>query len=174
MLQRAREFAVTAHGDQEYGKGRPYFFHLDAVVRLLQPYGEEAQVLGYLHDTLEDARVDAQTLENEFGTLVATRVALLTDEPGETRQVRKRRTYERLKKVTGDGQLSLVVLAADRLANIQASIADGAEGKKKLAMYRGERSAFKSAVHRPGLCDELWRAIDAIWDSVDEVSDTAT
>jgi (p)ppGpp synthase/HD superfamily hydrolase len=173
MLQRAREFAIVAHGDQKYGNDRPYSFHLDAVVKLLEPYGEEAQVLGYLHDIIEDARVDAQTLENEFGVLVATRVALLTDEPGESRQVRKRKTYERLKKVTGEGELSLVVLAADRLANIQACIADGTDGKKKLAMYRGERSAFKSAVYRPGLCDELWHTIDATWDSVDEAHNSA-
>ena len=60
MLDQARAFALAAHGDQMYG-ARPYSFHLDAVVRLLSPYGIEAQVIGYLHDVVEDTEVSEPT-----------------------------------------------------------------------------------------------------------------
>ena len=29
-------------------------------------------------------------------------------------------------------------------------------------MYQHEHSAFKDAVYRPGLCDDLWRELDAL------------
>ena len=56
MLDKARAFALTAHGSQMYGD-RPYAFHLEAVVSLLSGYGTDAQIVGYLHDVIEDTRV---------------------------------------------------------------------------------------------------------------------
>ena len=36
---------------------QPYIFHLDATAALLESYGEQAQVVGYLHDVIEDTSV---------------------------------------------------------------------------------------------------------------------
>ncbi len=157
MLDKAREFAHAAHADQKYGD-RPYSFHLDAVAKLLEPYGENAQVIGYLHDVLEDTEVDRKALEATFGPSVAGCIATLTDDPGESRRERKQRTYARLAKL----ELALMVLTADRLANIQACIAD--KNEDLLKMYRKERDDFKNAVYRLGLCDDLWAVIDATLD----------
>lgn len=41
MIQKAREFAVKAHGGQMYGSA-PYAVHLDAVAEILSGYGELA------------------------------------------------------------------------------------------------------------------------------------
>ena len=49
----ARSFAIAAHGDQMYGD-HPYSVHLDTVAELLAPFGEEAQIVGYLHDKAAD------------------------------------------------------------------------------------------------------------------------
>jgi guanosine-3',5'-bis(diphosphate) 3'-pyrophosphohydrolase len=158
----ARAFAIHAHGDQEYG-GRPYVSHLDAVAKLLEPYGEQARVIGYLHDVVEDTPVPLERVRDDFGDAVAQCVALVTDEPGTNRAERKARTNAKLAKVAGPTTLALIVKAADRLANLRMSAASAATGDdSKLAMYRREHPAFRAAAFRPGLCDELWTEIDAI------------
>lgn len=159
VVVRAREFAARAHGEQRYGE-HPYLYHLDAVAGLLRPYGEAAQVVGYLHDVVEDTAVPLQEVREGFGEAVAECVGLLTDEPGANRKERKARTYAKLARVEGSLRLALVVKAADRLANLRMSV-DG-ENDAKLGMYREEHPAFREAAYRPGLCDELWAEMERI------------
>ena len=159
LIARARAFALQAHGGQRYGE-RPYSYHLDAVAALLGPYGEAAQVVGYLHDVVEDTPVPLERVRETFGDHVAECVALVTDEPGESRSEKKARTNAKLSKVWGDARLALVVKAADRLANLRASAQDG--GASKLEMYRREHPAFREAAFRSGLCDDLWAEIEQI------------
>ncbi len=94
-VARARAFAITAHGEQRYGD-QPYRVHLDAVTELLAPFGEQAQVVGYLHDVVEDTTVTLETVSETFGDRVAACLALVTDEPGVNRRERKARTNAKL------------------------------------------------------------------------------
>lgn len=158
MRDEARRFAIGAHGGQTYGD-RPYAFHLDAVAEIASAYGDEATVVAYLHDTVEDTSVTLDEIARRFGSTVAACVALLTDQPGATRKERKAKTYAKLAAVTGSSRLALVVKAADRLANVRACIADGK--RDLLDVYRGEHDAFRRAAFRPGLCDALWAELDA-------------
>ncbi len=158
-LTRARAFAVLTHGEQKYGD-QPYSVHLDAVVEILVPFGEEARVVGYLHDVAEDTPVTLETLRDEFGERVAKLVGLVTDEPGKNRRERKARTNAKLAAVGAEDSLALIVKAADRLANLRASAKGGPDSK--LGMYRREHPEFRQAAFRPGLCDEVWREIEAI------------
>lgn len=158
-MSRARAFALAAHGDQRYGD-QPYAIHLDAVAELLVPFGEAAQVIGYLHDVVEDTAVPLDAVRREFGDRVAACVALVTDEPGANRRERKAKTNAKLSSVSGENALALVVKAADRLANLRASACGGPDAK--LGMYRREHPAFREAAYRPGLCEELWRELDGI------------
>lgn len=162
MLDKAREFSVNAHGEQKYGD-KPYSFHLDAVVNLLEPYGDDAKVIGYLHDVLEDENVDIRTIESEFGPFISKCVSILTDEPSKNRKERKRKTYAKLAEIKGKEELALVVCVADRLANIQACVAggDAKMSKKLLKMYKSEQLDFYNSVHRDGLCDDLWSKIES-------------
>lgn len=126
----------------------------------MRPYGETAVVIGYLHDVVEDTPVTLTELEAVFGSSVARWVGLLSDEPGNNRKQRKDLTHQKLSRVQPADQLVLVVKAADRLANLRACVSD--QRQDKLRMYRREQAAFRAAVYRPGLCDELWVEIDAI------------
>ena len=74
QVAKARAFAIACHGDQKYGN-HPYAVHLDAVVGLLEPFGETAQVIGYLHDAVEDTPVPLDVIRKEFGDQVAACVA---------------------------------------------------------------------------------------------------
>lgn len=159
MLEDARRFAIEAHGNQRYGE-RPYSYHLDAVAALLAPYGEQAQVIGYLHDVVEDTEVGAPEVQARFGDQVAACVSLLTDEPGADRKERKTKTYAKLAQVAGPTELALVVKAADRLANVRACIADR---KRSLwELYRSEHPAFRAAAYREGICEPLWSELDTL------------
>ncbi|WP_238537815.1 HD domain-containing protein [Zavarzinella formosa] len=160
----AREFAVTAHGDQRYGT-EPYSVHLDAIATLLQPFGEQAQIVGYLHDVAEDTPVTVQTIREIFGDLVADCVALVTDEDGANRKQRKALTNAKLAKVEPEHHLALIVKAADRLANLRAST--GQREGSKLEMYRREHPEFRLAAYRPNLCEELWVEMDALLKTAD-------
>lgn len=142
------------YGDQQYS------FHLDAVVELLADFGQEAQIVGYLHDVVEDTVVSLQAVREKFGDRVADCVALVTDETGTNRKERKARTNAKLAAVTDKNEVALLVKAADRLANLRAS-ARGGSGSK-LEMYRREHFAFRQAAYRPGLCDEMWQEMDRI------------
>lgn len=158
---RARTFAIAAHHDQLYGE-RPYLHHLDAVAGLLEPFGSAAQVVGYLHDVVEDTSVPLDEIRSQFGALVAECVALVTDVPGSDRQQRKLATNAKLSQIKADDpeRLALIVKAADRLANLRES--EGNPVGSKLEMYRREHPAFRNAAFRPGLCDELWNQMDRI------------
>ena len=126
------------------------------MVRLLEPYGELAQVIGYLHDVVEDTSVDLATIEREFGSLAASCIAILTVEQGINRKDIKSKTYAKMKNVNGGNELSLIVKAADRLANVEACMENNS---RKLEMYRSEQSQFHNAVFRENLCDEIWEKI---------------
>lgn len=153
----AREFAIQAHGDQPYGE-RPYSHHLDAVAAIAVAYGDVAQTVAYLHDTVEDTSVTLDEVRARFGDLVAGCVALLTDEPGVNRKERKAKTYAKLAQVHGELELALIVKAADRLANVRACIEDG--NQRLLEVYCSEHPTFRQAAYRPGRCDELWAELD--------------
>jgi len=159
MQQEARAFAIAAHGDQRYGE-RPYSFHLDAVAELAAPYGEEAVVIAYLHDTAEDTQATILEIEGRFGPKVAACVSLLTDESGANRKERKSKTYAKLAGVQGPNEIALLVKAADRLANVRACVQDG---KKSLwQLYKSEQAAFKSSAYRSGQCEPLWAELESL------------
>lgn len=155
-IQQARAFAVRAHGSQMYGD-QPYVFHLDQVVALLESYGEDAQVVGYLHDTVEDTPVTLEQVAKSFGRFVADCVDLVSDAPGPDRKSRKAKTYARLAKVKGKTELALIVKAADRLANVRMCVRE--QNRKLLGVYQQEQPVFFRAAYRPGLCEEFWREL---------------
>jgi (p)ppGpp synthase/HD superfamily hydrolase len=159
MPSTAQTFALAAHGNQRYGD-HPYAVHLAAVAELLVPFGEDAVRIGYLHDVVEDTAITLDELRTKFGDVVACCVALLTDEPGESRKERKAKTYAKLAQVGPELELALTVKAADRLANVRACIADGKA--ELLSVYRCEHPAFRGAAYRPGRCDWLWQELDTL------------
>ncbi len=80
-IYKAKEFARNAHGEQQYG-GIPYLYHLERVVYHLHSYGNQARIVGYLHDVIEDTKVTACDIELLFGSFVSGCVSLVSDEPG--------------------------------------------------------------------------------------------
>jgi len=165
MTGSARDFAVWAHGGQKYGE-RPYVAHLDDVaeiVRSLEGLPDWALTVAYLHDVVEDTTAEFRDIERWFGFVVRSCVRGLTDPEGETRRERKAALHAYLKELDVrwiEARVVLAVKAADRLANMRASVADQKEGL--LEMYAEEHDEFRDAVYRPGLCDGIWNELDRL------------
>ena len=90
------DFALRHHGSQKYGR-YPYLVHLDEVAHIVNPYGNDAVTIAYLHDVIEDTDATHEELKKQYGNYIADSVALISDEKGENRKIRKARTFAKLK-----------------------------------------------------------------------------
>lgn len=153
----AKNLANRFHGKQLYGD-QPYMVHLESVVAKLANYGTQAQIIGYLHDVLEDTDITADEIRRVFGDDIAESVMLLTDEPGDSRKERKHKTYMKMREAGDHLAIALTVKVADRLSNVEACMS--AKNVAKFNLYKREHDAFKSAVYRKGTCDDLWEVLD--------------
>jgi (p)ppGpp synthase/HD superfamily hydrolase len=119
-------------GQRRKGKEKvPYISHLIAVSALVwEDEGDEEQAIAaLLHDAIEDAGVEQESIAEKFGERVARIVADCTDTTGavppyakkEPWIVRKTRYVEHLKTVGLD---SLLVTAADKAHNARDQVLD--------------------------------------------------
>lgn len=160
-----RDFAIDAHGAQTYGEGEPYVAHLDEVWEIVRVYDSSpgARAAAYLHDAPEDTAVTGAAVADAYGETPGRAVELVTDPEGyPNRRTRKAALCERLVALDPSDpgeRLALLVKAADRLANMRRCVASG---DSRLSMYRGEAVAFRLACYRPGICDGIWGALDAL------------
>ena len=85
-LTRAIQIATAAHEGQERFDGSPYINHPLRVMRTLQNQGhsERAQIVGVLHDSVEDSDLTFDDLRAEgFGDDIINPLELLTKLPGD-------------------------------------------------------------------------------------------
>jgi len=91
LIKDARDYAIRAHGNQRYGK-HPYIYHLDQVAELAMRIHRRNEFdislvefvqAAYLHDVIEDTKVEIEEVEIEFGPHVRYLVANMTKFQGE-------------------------------------------------------------------------------------------
>lgn len=168
LIDKARSFAIEAHGIQKYGD-ETYAVHLDAVADILmqrcfrdeldRPEIQELVAAAYLHDVLEDTHVTLEEIEIEFGEAVALLVSAVTDGPGETRRERKRRPYRMIPRV----RWALFIKLADRIANVESAISN--DRADLLAMYQSEHPEFEKHLRHAAHADGeklLFQRLDAL------------
>ncbi len=81
-IEKALIFATKAHeGQVRKYTGEPYIFHPMEVAGMMKNYVDDEDMLSaaILHDTVEDTDATIEDIEREFGGLVASYVAGLTD-----------------------------------------------------------------------------------------------
>jgi (p)ppGpp synthase/HD superfamily hydrolase len=80
----AMKLAIKAH-DVELDKGgRLYVLHPLAVARMVAPLGEDFEVVGWLHDVVEDTKVSMEDVERRCTRSQASGVCAMTRVEGET------------------------------------------------------------------------------------------
>lgn len=85
-LERAIQIATEAHAGQTRFDGSDYINHPLRVMRTLETQGhsERAQIVGVLHDTVEDTDVTFEYLAGEgFDATILNPLELLTKQPGD-------------------------------------------------------------------------------------------
>lgn len=118
----ALAFAAACHAAQaRKGNGVPYVTHVLAVASLVGEYGgdEDQAIAGLLHDVMEDAGVTGHEIEERFGERVARIVEACTDtveHPKPPWRARKEAHVAHVRGASGDVKL---VVAADKLHNLQ-------------------------------------------------------
>ena len=80
-VKTAREWAERLHQGQVDKSGKPYIGHPARVAGRLQT--PEAQVVGWLHDTVEDTGLSLSEVEKEFGIETAKAVDAVSRKDGE-------------------------------------------------------------------------------------------
>lgn len=161
IVEKAKDFALRYHGDQNHGSLK-IVDHLTAVTnklkQVLREIGEERhadQIIaaGWLHDVIEDTPVNHDELVAIFGHLIADIVQALTDSDGENRMERHIKTYWR----TRETKFATLVKMSDRWHNHQRSIENN---ESFMVMYAKEYTYFKFALYRPDMADVLWGELD--------------
>lgn len=136
--ERARAFALKAHGNQKYGT-EPYSVHLAAVRQVLADFGITNPFLlqaAWLHDTIEDTGTSRAEVVEAFGERVASLVWAVSGF-GPNRRARNLDAYDKIQNFGNPWAAALKL--ADRIANAEASKKNKPDLWK---MYREEQRAF--------------------------------
>jgi len=123
LIQKASDFANEAHRDHKRKSGEPYFVHLFETAKILADLGMGATTIagGFLHDTIEDAGITKEQLENEFGEQITFLVEGVT-KLGKLRYQGADRHNESLRKLfvaMSQDIRVLIIKLADRLHNMR-------------------------------------------------------
>jgi (p)ppGpp synthase/HD superfamily hydrolase len=123
-LDKAVNFALERHGDQEYGKnsGIPYSYHLAMVDnnftrRNGYGFNDTARLAVWLHDVVEDTETTLEEVAELFGSRIAHSVDCLTKRAGESYD-------DYLIRVNSD-DLACEIKFCDSSANMMQSISEG-------------------------------------------------
>jgi hypothetical protein len=187
----ARALSDSAHGNQEYGQGRPYRYHLKQVRRVLKHFGfgPKDSALGLklgtaalLHDILEDTPISWAIIRKLFGEDIASITERVTNEPrkpgtakgreSETeREARKWRTYRRI----AEDPRAVILKLADRIANTiesKHSFFNKPGEKNAWLKYKKEwEGGLKTALGTPPGTEAMWAFLERLMTDDDFVPD---
>ena len=80
MIKQAKEIAIKVHGNQTDKLNVPYFAHVEDISKRVAHLGVNYEVVGLLHDAIEDVSLDQQEfLINEIHNLFDNEVAYAID-----------------------------------------------------------------------------------------------
>lgn len=161
MINEAVIFATNAHKNQvRKGSGIPYILHpLEAGIIVSQmKYDEELITAAFLHDTVEDAGVSIETIENKFGKRVAELVNIESEDKSKSWKERKQHTIEHL--ILEKDQDVKIVTLGDKLSNIRAMYREYLIIGEKL----WERFNEKDKNMHKWYYANLVKALDSLWE----------
>lgn len=162
-LRRAYDFALEAHHDQKRISGEDFIIHPLAVAWILAELelDLESVVGGLLHDVMEDTRIDACAIREEFGDEVALLVDGVTKLRRLTYRSKEEQEAENLRKMllamAKDVRVILIKLA-DRLHNLRTIEHHAVSKQREIA--RETLEIFAPLAHRLGIYRIKWEIED--------------
>lgn len=82
-IEEAEIMALAAHEGQLDKAGAPYIDHVAWVAQAVKEYGQDAQIVGLLHDAVEDGGANLAEIRWNFGDAVANAVDAISRRDGE-------------------------------------------------------------------------------------------
>lgn len=153
LVEKAYTFAAEAHKDHKRFSGEPYLVHLVETAKGLARLGMSAKTVaaGLLHDSIEDAAVEPETLEKEFGKEIRFLVEGVT-KLGRLKYRGAERHRESLRKLlvaTGQDVRVLIIKLMDRLHNMRTLNHVPKEKRQRIALETLE--IYAAIAHRLGM-----------------------
>jgi len=117
LISKASEIALKVHGSQVDKKGYPYMSHVSDIARRVSQLGEPYEIVGLLHDAIEDA--DSKELQEaviadikaSFSNEIFQSIAAMTKKPDED-------YFDEYLARVKDNKLALQVKIADASHNL--------------------------------------------------------
>jgi GTP diphosphokinase / guanosine-3',5'-bis(diphosphate) 3'-diphosphatase len=118
IIEKARDFATTAHLGQTDDEGKPYIQHCEKVAEIVSRITNDDEIIAaaWLHDTIEDTNTTLWKLEENFGRRVMELVHEVTHEGYDIvieQQAKTGYFFPRLKS-----RDAMLIKFADRLHNL--------------------------------------------------------
>lgn len=153
LIQKAYDFARSAHEGQLRKSGEPYMTHLASVAYSLAQMGMGPRTIaaGLLHDTIEDTEVTAESIQTEFGDEILFLVDGVT-KLSSVRYYGTDRHNESLRKLfvaTSQDIRVLIVKLVDRLHNMQTL--EYVDEAKRQRIARETLEIYVPVAHRLGM-----------------------
>jgi guanosine-3',5'-bis(diphosphate) 3'-pyrophosphohydrolase len=139
------------------GKGLP---HAEAVADVLRSagYDDDAQLVGLLHDVVEDTPRTVDDVRDEFGSDVAATVGALTEDPAIRHYTQRKRDLRA--RTVAAGSPAVDVAVADKIASLRHALITGRRvSPRKLRHYTVLLQLALTAGLATGLCDQLEQLI---------------
>jgi (p)ppGpp synthase/HD superfamily hydrolase len=140
------------------GKGLP---HAQAVADILRDagYDERVQVVGLLHDVVEDTPHSIDDVRHDFGAPIAAMVAALTEDDSIRNYTERKRALRA--QVIGAGPEVVAIALADKIATLQhAHITATRVRRRKLAHYEATLQLAVAAGVDDALCRRVAELLD--------------
>ena len=164
LVEKAYNFAKTAHQDQKRKSGEPYFNHPYAVSLILADLMLDATTIaaGLLHDCVEDIEeITVETIEKDFGAEVAVLVDGVTKLSRLNFSTKEEQKIESLRKMflamAKDIRVVIIKLA-DRLHNMRTLKFQPAD--RQIAIAHETLDIYAPLAHRLGMNAIKWELED--------------
>ncbi len=153
-VRQAIEFSRVAHEGQTRRSGVPYVTHPIAVARILTPLHIDVQAIiaALLHDVVEDAKVTAEQIADQFGKPVAELVEGLSKLDRlkfETREDAQVENFRKMLLAMARDVRVILIKLADRLHNMRTLDAMSSEKRERIA--RETMDIYAPIANRLGL-----------------------
>ena len=140
------------------GKGLP---HAQAVADILRDagYDHQVQVVGLLHDVVEDTPRSIDDVRDGFGEPIAAMVGALTEDDSIADYPQRKRALRA--QVIGAGPQVVAIALADKIASLQhAHITKARIRRRKLAHYEATLQLAIAAGVDDALCQRVAELLD--------------
>lgn len=156
------DYVTKKHGNQKYGDGHPYIYHILNVKDISEKYinlynwsEKDKHIIRtsiLCHDILEDTETDDYELVSLFGKEV-WEIVFNVSGFGKNRKERNEDAYN---KIIRDDK-SIFVKLCDRISNVEESMTN----RSKFRMYKNEYPEFRNKIFN-GKFIEMWDYLEKL------------